>query len=107
VGKGPSSLGVFPTWPCGGLFTVSRRSSLGSRGCIETQMQDGVVATKCLSGRMGSVNRSPPGTIPSWVQVYTLCRVLIYTYSRILGHRHALDSSVLMFWDFYLPQIVF
>jgi hypothetical protein len=35
--------------------------------------------------------------------VYTLSRV--FTYSRILGHGHALDSSVLMFWDFYLPLL--
>jgi hypothetical protein len=25
---------------------------------------------------------------PEWVQVYTLCRVLIYTYSRVLGYGH-------------------
>jgi hypothetical protein len=26
---------------------------------------------------------------PEWVQVYTLCRVLIYMYSRVLGCGHS------------------
>jgi hypothetical protein len=26
---------------------------------------------------------------PEWVQVYTLCRVLIYMYSRVLGYGHS------------------
>jgi hypothetical protein len=66
-------------------------------------MQDGSVTPRVRPvGWAWSVGHRP-GAIPSCVQVYMLCRVLIYTYSCVLGHGHAFDSSVLMFWDIYLP----
>jgi hypothetical protein len=39
-------------------------------------MQDGTVTTETSHGRMGSVDRTPAGSILGWVHVCTLCRVV-------------------------------
>jgi hypothetical protein len=69
-------------------------------------MQDGTVTTESLHGRIGSVSRTPPGAIPGWVQVYTLCRVI---QSIAIAASSDMDMShegfFLMFWDFYFPPI--
>jgi hypothetical protein len=56
-----------------GMFIVPGWYSAGDH--IETRMQDGIVTLRCSFGRMGSVDLLPPGAIPSWVLVYTLCIV--------------------------------
>jgi hypothetical protein len=67
-------------------------------------MQDGTVTTKSHTvGWARSVGHRP-GSIPGWVQVYTLCRVvrsIAIVASSVMDM--SFDSFVLMFWDFYLP----
>jgi hypothetical protein len=47
-----------------------------------------------------------PGAIPSWVQVYTLWRVVrSIALAASSDMDMSPDSFVLMFWDFYLPPI--
>jgi hypothetical protein len=67
-------------------------------------MQDGTVTTESLHDRVGLVGSLPTGLHPELgTGVHALQSCSIYSYSRILSHGHApLDSSVLMFWDFYL-----
>jgi hypothetical protein len=49
-----------------------------------------------------AVHRS--GVIPSWVQVYTLCRVIrSIAIAASSDMDKSPDSFVFMFWDFYLP----
>jgi hypothetical protein len=106
VGRGGSETTLSERLPCGhtGAFHSSGAIPTAWGDRFEGQMQDGTVTTENSHGGVGLVGSLSTGSIPSWVQVYTLCRVLIYTYSRVLGHGQTLKAcSFLMYWDFYLP----
>ena len=70
-------------------------------------MQDGFVTTESspVGWARSAVHR--PGTIPGWVQVYTLSRVI---RSIAIAASSVMDTAwktylILMFWDFYLPPL--
>jgi hypothetical protein len=50
--------------------------SLPRGGSFEGRMQDGTVTTESLPIGWGRSAVHRPGTIPGWVRVYTLCRVV-------------------------------
>jgi hypothetical protein len=67
-------------------------------------MQDGTVTTKSHTVGWAQLVGHRSGSIPGWVQVYTLCRVvrsIAIVASSVMDM--SFDSFVLMFWDFYLP----
>jgi hypothetical protein len=70
-------------------------------------MQDGIVTTESSPGRMGSVGRtlverhSGMGT-----SVHALQSCLIYSYSRVLGHRQSLEDMFVPHVLGFLPPLI-
>ena len=70
-------------------------------------MQGGIVTPRCLSGRVGSVGRSPTECHSELgTGVHTL-QSLIYTYSRVHGHGRPDVAYVPHVLGFLPPPLVF
>jgi hypothetical protein len=63
-------------------------------------MQDGIVTTESLHGRMGSVSRTPAGCHSGLgIGVRSLQSFSICSYSRVLGHGQCLE-------DMFVPHVL-